>query len=433
MTDTGPRVRRIDAPRQDRQDTETYPTVARAVTAARRLVHRHPDRCRLREVGRSRAGRPLFLLSVDDGERTVLAVGGPHPNEPVGLAAAVGLAERVLELPPRPGVGWHVLLCLDPDGAALNEGWLHGPLTPARHYEHFFRPAFHEQPELLPAPDGPLAPMPESRVLTGLIDELRPVLQCSLHGVDFGGAFVQLTRPLPGLAAGFARSVARGGIPLDVDSYDAVGWDSPAPGTYVMPAPGTRWRALPDRPELSTWSYAGRYGGVTAVLEVPMWAIDAVGDARPHPDVRAAVGAAARTLHERIAELTGLLPQVPPHAGVAYGPLLRAIEFNLEVSPLLVEEWLADWSPAPLSVSRVTTARIVAQRLPLRIASMLLRLLADSGGPAADAARARARGIIAASLEGLHRLGIRWVPIGTQVGHQTRAALAAADLLLARR
>ncbi|MED7953275.1 MULTISPECIES: M14 family zinc carboxypeptidase [unclassified Streptomyces] len=427
MTDTGPRVRRIGPPRQD---IESYPTVARAVAAAQRLARRHPDRCRVREVGRSRAGRPLVLLSVDDGEHTVLAVGGPHPNEPVGMAAAVRLAERVLELPPRPGVGWHVLLCLDPDGAALNEGWLHGPLTPARHYEHFFRPAFDEQPELPPAPDGDRPPMPESRALTGLIDELRPVLQCSLHGVDFGGAFVQLTRPLPGLAEGFARSVARAGIPLDVDSYDAVGWDSPAPGAYVMPAPGGGSQALPDRPELSTWSYAGRYGGVTAVLEVPMWAIDAVGDSRPYPDARAAVGAAARTLGDRVEELVGMLPQVPPHAGVAYGPLLRSIEFNLEVCPLLLEEWRTEWSVAPLSVSRVTTARIVAARLPLRVASMLLRLLADSGGPAADAARARARAIVAASLDGLHRLGTRWVPVDAQVSHQARAALAAADLLL---
>ncbi|MFF8769242.1 M14 family zinc carboxypeptidase [Kitasatospora sp. NPDC015120] len=427
MADTGRRTRRIDAPPQD---TGTYPTAARAVAAARRLARRHPGRCRVREVGRSRAGRPLVLLSVDEGEHTVLAVGGPHPNEPVGVASAVRLAERVLELPPRPGVGWHVLLCLDPDGAALNEGWLTGPLTAARHYEHFFRPAFHEQPELLPHPDGPLAPMPESRVLTGLIDELRPVLQCSLHGVDFGGAFVQLTRPLPALAERFARSVARGGIPLDVDSYDAVGWDSPAPGSYVMPPPGRRRQPLPDRPELSTWSYAGRYGGTTAVLEVPMWAVDAVGDARPAPDVRAAVGACADRLGGRVAELTTLLPQVPPHAGVAYGPLLRAVEFNLAVCRPVVDDWLAAWSSAPLTVSRVTAARIAAERVPLRIASMLLRLLADSGGPAADAARVRARGIVAASLEGLHRLGARWVPVETQVAHQTRAVFAAADLLL---
>ncbi|WP_406198531.1 M14 family zinc carboxypeptidase [Kitasatospora sp. NBC_01560] len=426
MTDTGRRVRSAAAShRPDR-----YPTVAQAVAAARRLGERFPGRCRLREVGSSRAGRPLVLLSVDEGERTVLVVGGPHPNEPVGVASAVRLAERVLELPPRPGVAWHVLFCLDPDGAALNDGWLAGPLSAARHYEHFFRPAFDEQPELLPPGDGGGPPLPESLVLTGLIDELRPVLQCSLHGVDFGGAFVQLTRPVPALAERFARSVARGGIPLDIDSYDAVGWDSPAPGTYVMPAPGAGSQVLPDRPELSTWSYAGRHGGVTAVLEVPMWAVDAVRDARPHPEVRAAVGAAAATLGSRVEALAALLPLAPAHAGAAYGPLLRAVDFNLRVCPLLVEELRTGWCAAPLSVSRVTTAQIVAERLPLRIASMLLRLLSDTGGPAVEAARARAGAIVAAGLAGLDRLGARWVPVEAQVAHQARAVLAAADCVL---
>ncbi|MBP0454674.1 3-hydroxyacyl-CoA dehydrogenase [Kitasatospora sp. RG8] len=413
-----------------RREATGYPTVARAVAAARRLARLRPERCRLREVGRSRAGRPLVVLSVDEGERAVLVVGGPHPNEPVGVASALRLAERVLELPPRPGVAWHVLLCLDPDGAALNEGWLGGPLTAARHYEHFFRPSFDEQPELLPPPDGGRPPLPESLALTGLIDELRPVLQCSLHGVDFGGAFVQLTRPVAGLPERFARSVACGGIPLDVDSYDAVGWDRPAPGAYVMPTPGAGSLVLPDRPEHSTWSHAARYGGVTAVLEVPMWAVEEVRDGGQHPQAGAAVRAAAATLGARVEVLGGLLPLVPAHAGTAYGPLLRATEFNLRVCPLLVDELRTGWCAAPLSVSRVTTARIVAERLPLRIASMLLRLLADTGGPAVEAARAQARAVVAAGLVGLDRLGARWVPVETQVAHQARAVLTAADCVL---
>ncbi|MEV7779407.1 M14 family zinc carboxypeptidase [Kitasatospora sp. NPDC088351] len=429
MTDTGRRVRHTGHPHGP---VDRYPGVAEVDAAAHRLARRHPDRCRLREAGRSRAGRPLTLLSVDDGPRAVLVVGGPHPNEPVGVASALRLAGQLLDRPAKPGVSWHILLCLDPDGAALNSGWLDGPLTMRRHYEHFFRPAFEEQPELLPPADTDRAPMPESLALTGLLDELRPFLQCSLHGVDFGGAFVQLTRPVPGLSERFTRSVAHGGIPLDVDAYDAVGWASPAPGTYLMPAPGGAGlsRALPDEPELSTWSYAGRHGGVTAVLEVPMWAVDAVGDARPHPAARRAVGAAARTLRERAEELTALLAHVPPHARAAYGPLVRTTEFNLEVCPPLADEWLARWCEQPLSVSRVATAGIVAARIPVRVASMLLRLLADTGGPAADAARERAHGIVAESLDQLrHRFGARWVPVETQTAHQTRAVLAAADCL----
>ncbi|GHF79922.1 hypothetical protein GCM10018790_67160 [Kitasatospora xanthocidica] len=430
MTDTGRRIRPL-RPLDSRP--ARYPTAAQAECAARRLALRHPDRCRLREVGRSRAGRPLLLLSVDRGPRAVLVVGGPHPNEPIGTAGAVRLAELLLERPARPGLSWHLLLCLDPDGAALNAGWLDGPLTMGRHYEHFFRPSFEEQPELLPAPGGGRPPMPESLALTGLIDELRPFLQCSLHGVDFGGAFVQLTGPVPGLAERFARSAERAGLPLDVDSYDAIGWASPAPGTYLMPAPGSREasRALPDEPELSTWSYAARQGAVTAVLEVPMWAVDAVGDGRPHPAGPRALAAAARDLTARAEELRAVLARVPAHGHEAYGPLVRTAEFSLAVAPRVAQEWLDRWSPEPLSCSRVTTVGLVAARLPLRVASVLLRLLADARGPGAEAARERARGVVADSLDRLrNRFGARWVPVQEQLAHQTRAVLAAADCLL---
>ncbi|MQS12212.1 3-hydroxyacyl-CoA dehydrogenase [Streptomyces kaniharaensis] len=430
MTDTGRRVR---PSRPLAGAAARYPTVARAEAVARRLALDHPDRCRLREVGRSRAGRPLLLLSVDRGPHAVLAVGGPHPNEPVGVAATVRLAQLLLARPARPGLSWHLLLCLDPDGAALNAGWLDGPLTMRRHYEHFFRPSFEEQPELLPAPGSGRRPMPESLALTGLIDELRPFLQCSLHGVDFGGAFVQLTRPVPGLPERFARAADRAGLPLDIDSFDAIGWASPAPGTYLMPGPGSTGasQALPDEPELSTWSYATRHGAVTAVLEVPMWAVDAVGDARPHPAVARAVGTAARTLKDRAEELTALLDRVPAHARAVHGALVRTAEFNLRVGPPVADEWLDQWCSEPLTVSRVTTAKLVAARLPLRVASMLLRLLADARGPGADAARERARAVVAESLDLLrHRFGARWVPVEEQVAHQTRAVLAAAECLL---
>lgn len=82
---------------------------------------------------------------------------------------------------------WHFVLCLDPDGARRNERWINGPMTFAHHYRHFFRPGFARQPEWLPTEPG-AEPMPETRALLDLQDELRPYLQCSLHGVDVGEA-----------------------------------------------------------------------------------------------------------------------------------------------------------------------------------------------------------------------------------------------------
>ncbi|SCD56813.1 hypothetical protein GA0115245_121838 [Streptomyces sp. di188] len=54
--------------------------------------------------------------------------------------------------------------------------WLTGPYTLGRHFRHFYRPGFLEQPEWLP--DGAAsAALPETRALLALQDELRPFLQ----------------------------------------------------------------------------------------------------------------------------------------------------------------------------------------------------------------------------------------------------------------
>ncbi|MFE4605442.1 M14 family zinc carboxypeptidase [Kitasatospora indigofera] len=428
-----------DRPARPRPGADRFPTVAQAVAAARRLVRRHPGRCRLRQVGVSRGGRPLVLLSVGRGPRHVLVVGGPHPNEPSGVAGALRIAREVLgrpELADGRGVGWHFLLCLDPDGAALNVGWLHGPPTMARHFEHFHRPAFEEQPEWLPPAGSGREPMPETRALLRVIDELRPFLQVSLHGVDFGGTFLQLTRGVPGLAARFAGSAARAGVPLDVGTYDALGWPSPAPGTYLMPPPEGRGgpSPLPDDPARSTWSYPGRYGGVTALLEAPMWAVDAVGDGAPHADPRRAVHAAARSLLDGTEELAGLLERVRRYAAEPDGPAVRFVEFNLGVCPGMAEEWRAVVdAPAGggLSVSRVTGLEIVAERIPLRVSAALLRLLAAAGGAGAERLRARVRQLVEGHCKLLRSgFGARWVPVRDQVDHHARSAVAAFECLV---
>lgn len=46
------------------------------------------------------------------------------------------------------------------------------------------------QPEFLPVTGEGRDPMPESQALVRLIDELRPAVQFSLHGVEVGGSFL---------------------------------------------------------------------------------------------------------------------------------------------------------------------------------------------------------------------------------------------------
>lgn len=214
-----------------------YPTPRELGLAAHALADEHPDEVRLRQAGTSRAGQPLWVLSVTatggaprGAERSVLVVAGAHANEPVGGATALSLARRLLDDPtPRAGCGWHFLLCADPDGANLHRTPL--PYSLLDYHRNFFRPPGPEQPEWAPSLLPPDRLPPETLALTALIDELRPVLQVSLHATDLGGSWVQLTRDIPGLAEPFATSAADLRIPVENGASDAAGWPSPGPGS----------------------------------------------------------------------------------------------------------------------------------------------------------------------------------------------------------
>ena len=260
--------------------TNRYPTVAEVTRSARRLVSRHPEASRLRRIGRSRAGRPILLLSVGHGSRHVLVVAGPHPDEPVGGTTALVLAEQVargerLFAATDPAiVTWDIVLCLAPDGATVSEAGAEGAPTTAAptlrgYYRTTYRPIAAEQPEWAPIVSRQL---PESRALFEVIDDLRPFIQCSLHSTDIGGSWVQLTRDLPEPAAPFHASAAELGIPLRHGTYDALYWDNPSPAVHVLPPPDdtARLAAGSENIGASTWCAPLRYGGVTAIVEVPM-------------------------------------------------------------------------------------------------------------------------------------------------------------------
>ncbi|MBO1336913.1 M14 family zinc carboxypeptidase [Streptomyces sp. VRA16 Mangrove soil] len=419
------------------RSADRYPTPAEVVASARQLAARFPGRCRLRSIGLSRAGRPIPLLSVGHGPRHVLVVAGPHPDEPVGGASALALARRVASGghgspatdPAR--VTWDIVLCLDPDGAALS-----GPApdaTPAGYYRTAFRPDAAHQPEWAPIAGGPL---PETRALLRLIDEVRPVLQCSLHSTDAGGSWVQLTRELPGLAAEFADSAARRGIPVQHGTYDAPHWDNPAPGIFVLPARDAEGRLPRGTDDIgpTTWCAPQAYGGLTAIVEVPIWAAESAADPTPRADTGEVLRALSRLVRDGGARVTSVLD--------------RAATFlpsGEDSAPRRVLDWMADdlfervaasWEPpacggAPLSTAQLTALEIAGRRQPLRAAGLLLRLLDASPDPAAPALRAELEhlfGTWCAEFEKV--LLLRRVPVGRQVAHQAGTVVAAAACAL---
>ncbi|MEU0672868.1 M14 family zinc carboxypeptidase [Streptomyces sp. NPDC006172] len=400
-----------------------YPTVTELASRARSLAASRPGLCTLRQVGTSRAGRPLQLLSVGHARRAVLVVAGAHANEPTGGPTLLAVAERVMrERELRDGTSWHFLLCADPDGASLH-------VTPAprsllEYHRGFFRPAGPEQPEWSPAVLPPDRLPPETRALTRVIDELRPYLQVTLHGTDLGGSWVQLTRDIPGLAEPFAKSAAQSHIPVETGASDAAGWPASGPGVHVMPGPGARaaYPSMPDDARHSTWYHAHRYGGLTAVVEVPMWASDLVDDPAPHPAPAAAIRRLADRLLRDAAEVELLLAEALPRLEGAGGPLLRAARWALELAPGLASDW-AHTAPADTSMAYVGSVDAFARRLPLRAAAMLWRVLRESD----DRAAPRLGNLVETWSDTFaERFRARWVPLEHQVEHQSRTVVAAA-------
>ncbi|MFG2884519.1 M14 family zinc carboxypeptidase [Streptomyces sp. NPDC048297] len=401
-----------------------YPSVPELVAFAAALAAQEPGLCALRQVGLSRAGRPLHLLSVGHARRSVLVVAGAHANEPTGGSTLRKLAEQVLaERELRTGTSWHFLLCADPDGASLH-------VTPAPsslldYHLGFYRPTGAEQPEWAPSVLPPDRLPPETRALTGVIDELRPYLQVTLHGTDLGGSWVQLTKDVPGLAEPFAKSAAQLHIPVETGAADAAGWPASGPGVHVMPSPDSRtaYPSMPDDARHSTWYHVHRYGGLTAVVEVPMWASDLVDDPAPHPAPEAALRRLAARLLRDAVEVEGVLTEALPRLDGADGPLLRAARWALELIPGLAQDWIQT-QPAGTTMAYVGSVDAFGRRLPLRAAAMLLRVLRETD----DRTAPRLENLVASWCEAFAvRFRARWVPLEHQVEHQARTVLVAAQ------
>lgn len=415
-----------------------YPTVDDLTRTARDLVRRHPSRCRLRQVGESRAGEPLWLLSVGHGRRNVLVVSGAHPNEPAGGAAVADLAYRAVR-GGRAGrdrrqdrdVSWHFLLCLDPDGARHTEPWTRHPGTLERQLRHFYRPAADQQPEWLPPPGRGAAPLPETRALLSVLDELRPALQFSLHANDVGGAWVQLTHDLPGAPAALAESAAGLAVPLAAAPVDTLHMPGAGPGVFLMAAGAGLDANVVHRDWLtrSTWFHPLRYGTVTAVVETPVWAVDAIADLGPTEAPALVVGRAVEHLRAQAGRLTHLLGEARDGTGAARGPLLDAAAWLTEACLTNAAQWSAPSSPGSpppaASAGGALALRMAAHRLPLRAAAMLAR--ATEGhrvGPAADALLTRWRRCYAADF------GPRWIPVREQTALQSAFITRLARLVL---
>lgn len=412
--------------------TSLYPAVDELERRARALVRAAPGTARLARIGESRAGRPLWLLSVGHGERHILSVAGAHANEPVGGASALRLAAlfaRRPELLEPLGCTWHFLLCLDPDGARLAHGWQPEEPEPSLTECHrgFYRPAFARQPESLPMPPG--EPLPESAALLRLLDELRPVAQFTLHGIEFGGAFVMMTREVPGVADAFRRTAARLRVPVDRHPVDGPDWRLDPPGVLVLPdGHGEGERDPSGFVAESTWFHPRRHGTLTTLIETPAWAVPSVSDARPVADPVRETARLGEVLLGRSEELAGVLGTRLDDLAVPedLAPLRDAARELLGVAPSIAEGW--DAEEPGLFQGHFATRGISARRIPLRVAAMASRALARTDPRVAEILDDLVREW---SQELEKTYDLRWTPVAVQTALHVRTMLNTARAVCA--
>ncbi|MBP7110461.1 MAG: peptidase M14 [Firmicutes bacterium] len=188
---------------------------------AERVTKANPSLCKLDYVGKSKAGEPIPMVSVGDGEQSVLLFASPHPNEPIGAMMAYFLLDELIkdeEL--RAGRTWHIIPCIDPDGTRLNEGWFKGPFTIKDYAKHFYRPRGDDQAEW----SFPIEyktfkfdkPIPETKALMEAIVKTKPAVMYSLHNAGFGGAYYYISYPLDKAYETFHRLPKERNLPLSL-------------------------------------------------------------------------------------------------------------------------------------------------------------------------------------------------------------------------
>ncbi len=225
----------------DIPDYEVFLTVDELNASNHRLVADYPEVASLKVVGQTRADDDIELLTIRGGSQHAFVFGGPHPNEPIGCMTIEYLSRRLCEDEPlreELGYTWHFIKSIDADGMRLNEGWFNGPFTPGNYARHFYRPASYEQVEwTFPIEYKTLQfndPMPETKALMQVIDDIQPTFLYSLHNAGFGGVYYYVSDPCPPLYDTFHSIPEWFNLSLDLGEPEMSIAEPFAPAVYRM-------------------------------------------------------------------------------------------------------------------------------------------------------------------------------------------------------
>jgi hypothetical protein len=229
------------------QGTPKFETFC-SVDRLHRLIDelRQDSRFAIELIGASMNGLPLHHIRFGRGEVKALFVGGPHAPEPIGsvtVYALLNLLQQGSGTLLKSNVEWHVVPCIDPDGARLNEGWTQHPFDVARYVRGYYVQPPADQVDF----SFPIAYKGveftslsrEATALRALLDRVRPDFLYSLHNSQLlaGGAWFATSRDLGANCYKQLEELLDGrGIPLQVNAFAGRWFRQFSGGMVEMPS-----------------------------------------------------------------------------------------------------------------------------------------------------------------------------------------------------
>ncbi|WP_144006751.1 hypothetical protein [Pelomonas sp. KK5] len=424
-------------------DLLAIPRFAEMRERTRRLCGR--SGVEVRVVGEDREGEPIEMVSLGDGPASVLLIGAPHPNEPIGCIGIEWLIEQFASdagLLRATGCRWHFIKAIEPYALKQNEGWFMRPEV-APYLQHFYRPAFSMQAEYSfpPAGDASWQPVPENEAYQQALRLARPDLLASLHNAEGSGAFYFISRDDEALARRLSAQALARGLPLNLLGEEAPDVrEAPlAPGVFLL-LDEVCDPALPrELPGLSVTAWLAEQGAqmgprpLFLVPEVPLFLDRSTG---VFASMEAGLDSvAAMALDGPLGALLGEpLDAMAPSATPVELYYVDAIREAVPLSRKLLAELPALKTRArPEHFEAQLRAQVLLALRPLAMARRVAAMRASRtelgalAGRAGAIEQACARELAAALQSPLLRDAFQPVPLRTAVAMQLEAVLATAE------
>jgi hypothetical protein len=181
-------------------DYSRFFTVDELFNHSRTVALNHTSLVQYQNIGYSRNGEAIPMLSMGNGTKSLLLYACPHPNEPIGSLLVDFLLDALFDYPELLiTYTWHLIPCTDPDGTRLNEGWFAGPFTIRNYARYFYRPRAEEQVEwtfpITYKNYSWTTPSNETQALMYAIRLIQPDFVYGLHNSGFGGMYYYISQP----------------------------------------------------------------------------------------------------------------------------------------------------------------------------------------------------------------------------------------------